>query len=161
MEENMRGLTLLACVLFCGCASTEAIYKNYDNMVNLSDGVSIPEAKIIAQKEILSSYEKRNYRVTVPDVKATPEALKYPDFWFVVFGHNWFSPISMDPEAKTYTQLRETQYVIVIDKQTGAIKFSGQWYPKRANNFDWVFNLHEYKTGDSLALPPYKKIDVH
>ena len=150
-------LFIFLMLVVCGCASTEAIYNNYTQMVNVSDGVSEQEAKIIAQKQIIDTQEKRHYRITAPDIKTTPEALKYPDYWFIIFGHNWFSPISMDPTAKTYTQLRETQYLVVIDKSTGVIKFAGEWYPKRIGNFDWVFNPDGYKREHPLALPPAEK----
>ncbi len=140
-----------------GCASSEAIYRNYDKMVDSRDGVTAHEAKIIAQKDLIGMQQRRDYRMTAPDINNTPQAKQYPGYWFVVFGHNWFSPMSTDPMAKTYTDLREAQYVVVIDKQTGVIKFSGEWYPKRANNFDWVFNPQEYRQDNSLVLPPYEK----
>jgi hypothetical protein len=149
---------MLSLMILSGCSSTKAIYNNYETLVDVQDGVSSKEAKIMAQKVIISTHEQRHFRITAPDVKTTPAALKYSDYWFVVFGHNWFSPMSTDPLAKTYTELRETQFVVVIEKKTGNIKFSGLWYPKRANNFDWVFEPNAYKEGNSLALPPYEAI---
>lgn len=148
---------VLGALFLGGCASTEAVYRNYDRLVDTRNGVSAQEAKIIAQKELIGVQQRRDYRITAPDLKDTPESRKYPDYWFVAFGHNWFSPISTDPLAKTYTQLKEAQYVVVIDKKTGDIKFSGEWYPKRANNFDWVFYPDDYLKGSTLNLPPYEK----
>ena len=154
----MNNIVLAIFVLTVGgCASMEAIYRNYDRMVNVSDGVNDQEAKIIAQKQIIGMQQSRDYRVTAPDIKTTPQALGYPQYWFVVFGHNWLSPISTDPMAKTYTQLRETQYLVVIDKQTGEIKFSGEWYPKRRSDFGWVFEPDGYKANHPLDLPPGEK----
>ncbi len=151
----MRLLLLGVLMVLTGCASTEAIHKNYNQMVNTADGVSAHEAKLIAQHKIIAVDEKRNYRITAPDVKADAEALKYPDYWFVVFGHNWFSPVSMDPAAKTYTELRETQYLVVINKSTGDVKFFGEWYPKREKTFFWVFDQEGYmKEKPALSLPP-------
>ncbi len=147
-------LCALSLCLLVGCASNQAIYKNYSTMVDKGDGVSEQEAKIIAQHAIIGSQEKRDYRVTAPDVKNTIEAQKYPDFWFVVFGHNWLSPISTDPMAKTYTELRETQYLVVINRRTGDIKFNGQWYPKRADNFDWIFDPDSYRKENAIGLFP-------
>ena len=154
----MRKTLLVVFVLAIGgCASTDAIYQNYANLVDTSDGANEQEAKIIAQKEIIGMQQSRDYRITAPDIKTTPEALQYPQYWFVGFGHNWLSPISTDPMAKTYTQLRETQYLVVIDKKTGEIKFSGEWYPKRRGDFGWVFDPNGYKKGRPLALPPGEK----
>ncbi len=154
----MKKMHWLISIIFltAGCASTDAVFKNYDQMVNMADGVDVQEAKIIAQKKILNTPQQRDYRITAPDVKKTPEALEYPDYWFVVFGHNWFSPMSVDPMAKTYKQLRETQFVVVIAKNNGDIKFIGEWYPKRQADFGWVFDPQGYKRDKPLALPPYE-----
>ena len=159
--DDMRKISWVLGIVFLtiGCASTDAVYNNYDRLVNVKDGVNEQEAKIIAQRMIVNTMEKRDYRITAPDIRTTPEALQYPDFWFVVFGHNWLSPMSTDPMAKTYTQLRETQYVVVISKKDGTLKFYGQWYPKREADFDWVFDMNAYKRKDPLALPPYEKSD--
>ena len=152
---------VLSLIVMAGCASTQAIYRNYYHLVNIQDGVDEQEAKILAQKIIISTEEQRNYRITAPDIKTSKEALEYPYCWFVVFGHNWFSPISTDPMAKTYTELRETQFLVVIDKHTGQIKFHGLWYPKRANDFDWVFAPEDYKKENPLALPPGENVVIH
>jgi hypothetical protein len=161
MRNALNGLTLTSLFIIAGCASTDAIYKNYDTLVNVKDGVNEREAKIIAQKIIISTDEQRNYRVTAPDIKTDYETSKYSDYWFVVFGHNWFSPISTDPLAKTYTELKEAQFIVVINKQDGDIKFTGLWYPKRSHDFNWVFDPEAYKRSSQLALPPYEKVQVH
>lgn len=153
INRNGVLLAMMVCV-GVGCASSEAIYNNFAKMVNTSDGIDQQEAKIIAQNEIIKMYEKRDYRVTAPDIKTTHAASKYPDYWFIIFGHNWFSPMSTDPMAKTYTQLREAQYLVVINKANGDIKFSGQWFPKRTDDFDWVFHPDHYSKERALGLSP-------
>ena len=160
MRNILNGLVIISVMVLAGCASTEAIYKNYNTLVNLKDGIDQQEAKILAQRIIISTNEQRSYRITVPDIKSTPYALKYPDYWFVVFGRNWLSPISTDVMAKTYTQLREAQFVVVINKANGNIKFAGLWYPKRAADFDWVFDPDAYKATNPLALAPYEKVSI-
>jgi hypothetical protein len=122
--------------------------------MHVENGIDMKSAKMIAQKKLINTYEKDNYRISVPDIKTGPQADKYPGYWFVVFGHNWFSPMSSDPFAGTYTQLRETEYLVVIDKKTGAVPFYGQWYPKRENDFNWVFDRAAYRKKNSIALPP-------
>lgn len=148
---------LLALALLTGCTSTEAIYKNYDKMVHLENGVNAEQAKIIAQKKLINTDEKDSYRISYPDIKTGPLVYKYPGYWFVVFGHNWLEPMSSDPLAGTYTQLRETEYLVVINKKTGQVPFFGEWYPKRENDFDWVFDQHAYNRKDPLILPPGKQ----
>ncbi len=147
-------LVLLMLVSAVGCTSLDAIQKNYKTLVSVQDGVDEQEAKIMAQNTIIKTMEKDYYRITAPDIKTTESALKYSDFWFVVFGHNWLSPISTDPLAKTYSELREAECLVVINKKSGEIKFNGEWYPKRANDFDWVFDRQAYNAINPLALPP-------
>jgi hypothetical protein len=153
--KNILGIVAL-CFLV-GCTSTKAIYKNYDKLVRPGQSVNSEQAKIIAQKKLIDTEEKDNYRLSYPDIKSNPQALKYPDYWFVVFGHNWLEPMSQDPMAGTYTELRETQFLVVIDKKTGQTLFFGEWYPKRENDFDWVFDQKAYNRKDPLVLPPYKQ----
>lgn len=134
------------------CASREDIIKNYEEKVDYSDGVNFEEAKSIAKRKIIMTEEQRNYKVTAPAVLNTIYAQKYSDYWFVVFGHNWLSPISTDPNAKTYTDLKEAQYLLVIHKTTGDIAFAGEYFPKRSQEFDWVFK--ERRPWDERLSPP-------
>jgi hypothetical protein len=154
-------ILMMSLVMLAGCSSPQKIYDNYNNLVDLKNGVSQRDAKLIAQRVIVATDEQRNYRITAPDIRTDKEALKYPDFWFVVFGHNWFAPISTDPLAKTYTELKNANFLVVIDKKNGNIQFAGLWYPRIAKNFEWVFDRQAYKAHDSLAPAPYKEIQVH
>jgi len=140
-----------------GCSSEKAIYRNYDSMVHNEHGVDTEQAKIIAQKKLIGTEEKDSYRVTFPDIKTGPLVYKYPDYWFVVFGHNFLEPMSSNPLAGTYRELLETEYLVVINKKTGRIPFYGEWYPKRENDFDWVFDPYAYNRKDPLILAPYKR----
>lgn len=160
MKNTRRGvarrsdLFLLALCLLTGCTSTQAIYKNYDKIVHNEHGVNAEQAKIIAQKKLINTEEKDSYRISFPDIKTGQLAYKYPGYWFVVFGHNWLEPLSTEALAGTYTELRETEYLVVIDKKTGQVPFFGKWYPKRENDFDWVFDRHAYNRKDPLILKP-------
>jgi len=84
-------------------------------------------------------------------------AYKYPGYWFVVFGHNWLEPLSVNALTDTYRELMATEYLVVINKKTGRMPFYGEWYPKRENDFDWVFDQHAYNRKDPLILPPGKQ----
>jgi hypothetical protein len=148
---------LLPLILLAGCATSRDVYKNYDSKVTPGQGVSSEQAKIVAQKKLLNTIDKERYRLSYPDIKTGEVVKKYPDYWFVVFGHNWLEPMSKYPMAWTYKQLRETEFLVVIDKKTGEIPFFGEWYPKRENDFDWVFDRHAYNRKDPLALPPYEQ----
>jgi len=153
----MKIYGLLALCFLLGCTSTRAIYKNYDHLVKPGNSVNEEQAKVIAQKKLINTEEKDNYRVSFPDIRTGPLANKYPDYWFVVFGHNLLEPMSSNALTATYRELLETEYLVVIYKKTGDIPFFGQWYPKRENDFDWVFDRHAYNRNDPLALPPGKQ----
>lgn len=131
--------TIIAAVSLSACASREDIMKNYEERIDYSNGVEFQEAKIIAQRKIISVEEKRNYKITAPGVLNNAAAKAYEDYWFVVFGPNWLSPISTDGSAKTYTQLKEARYLVVISKIDGQIVFAGEYFPKRSPEFNWVF----------------------
>ncbi len=148
---------ILALCFLAGCTSTRAIYKNYDKLVHVENGVDAEEAKIMAQRMLIDTEEKDSYRISFPDIKTGQMVYKYPDYWFVVFGHNFFEPMSSNALTDNYTELLETEYLVVINKKTGKMPFFGEWYPKRENDFDWVFDRHAYNRKDPLLLPPGKQ----
>jgi hypothetical protein len=148
---------LLALCFLTGCTSTKAIYKNYDNLVRPGKPVNAQEAKIIAQKKLINTEEKDSYRLSFPDIKTGHLVSKYPDYWFVVFGHNFLEPMSKNALTESYRDLLDTEYLVVINKKTGEIPFFGEWYPKREDDFDWVFDPHAYNRKDPLILPPGKQ----
>jgi len=147
----------LMLILLAGCTSTKAIYKNYDALISPGGAVDAEQAKIIAQRMLIDTEQKDSYRLSYPDIKTGDIVYKYPNFWFVVFGHNFLEPMSNDALNPTYRDLLETEFLVVVDRRNGKIAFDGEWYPKRENDFDWVFDLHAYNRKDPLALPPYKQ----
>lgn len=151
---RFSGFVLMAAltIMMTSCASREDIMQNYEERVNYTDGINLKEAKIIAQRKIISVQEKRYYKITAPGVINNDASLKYDDYWFIIFGRNWLSPISTEEGAKTYTELKEAQYLVVIGKKDGQIVFSGEYYPKRSPNFDWVFQ--ERRPWDERVNPP-------
>ncbi len=147
---------ILALCLLTGCTSTETVYKNYDNLMPVRNGATAEQAKVIAQRALINTEEKDCFRLSFPDINTSPMALKYPDYWFVVFGHNFLEPFLPYPLIESYRELVQMEYVVVIDKKTGKILFHGEWFPKRENDFDWVFDPHAYNRKDPLVLPPYQ-----
>jgi len=151
------GIQFFMILILAGCTSTKAIYQNYDHLVKPGQSVNDQQAKIMAQRILISTEEKDSYRVSYPDLKTGPLVAKYPAYWFVVFGHNFLEPMSQDALTTSYKDLLQTEYVVVINKKTGTSPFFGEWYPKRENDFDWVFDLHAYNRKDPLVLAPYKQ----
>jgi len=151
----MRTVLLVMMIIFglTSCASREDIVRNYEEQVNYSDGISPIEAKLIAKRKIITVQERRNYKITDPDILNNLFSQKYPDYYFVVFGHNWFSPISTDENAKTYSDLMAADYLVVINKNTGEIPFYGEYFPKRSHGFEWVFQARR-PWEDRVSPPP-------
>jgi len=149
--------SVLALCFLLGCTSTKAVYRNFDTMVHIEHGVDAQTAKIMAQRALVGTEEKDSYRVSYPDIKTGPIVSQYPGYWFVIFGHNFLEPMSSNALTASYRDLLDTEYLVVINKKTGKTPFFGEWYPKRENDFDWVFDLHAYNRKDHLTLPPYKK----
>ena len=139
-----RYFILIACLFLTNCASREGIYRNY-NQIDSYDGLDEKEAKMIAQKKIINTPEQRYYRITAPAISRNTAALEYPEYWFVVFAHNWFSPISTE-SRKTYRELKEAVYLVVIHKESGFVQFYGEYFPQESDNFDWVFNEGGYRS---------------
>jgi len=150
----MKIYCLLVCCLIAGCITTKGIYSNYAKLGAIKNGVDKQAAKTIAQKELINTDEKDDFRISLPTIKTGPIADKYPQYWFVVFGHNWFEPLSTVALTPSYTDLSEKFFLVVINKTTGKIPFFGEWYPKRENDFDWVFSPYAYNRKDPLTLPP-------
>ena len=143
---------LLLVIGLVSCASREEIIRNYEEQVDYTNGVDAREAKLIAKHKIIGVQEQRNYKLTAPSILESGYTQKYPDYWFVVFGQNLLSPISTDSSAKTYSELLDAQYMVVINKRTGEIPFYGEYFPKRVRNFDWVFE--ERKPWEDRVNPP-------
>ena len=76
MSFAKAGIHLLALCFLAGCTSTKAIYKNYDNLVHLENGVNAEQAKIIAQRKLIDTEEKDSYRISFPDIKTGPIGLQ-------------------------------------------------------------------------------------
>lgn len=152
MQRYGLMMMLAMAVMISSCASREDIMKNYEERVDFNDGVNITEAKIIAQRRILSVQEKRYYKLTAPGVINNAASFQYDDYWFVVFGRNWLSPISTEEGTKTYTELKEAQYLVVIGKKDGQIVFAGEYYPRRSSDFTWVFQ--ERRPWEDRISPP-------
>jgi hypothetical protein len=149
-------VTFILCLLV-GCTSTKAIYKNYDNLVRPDKSVNAEQAKIMAQRILIDTEEKDSYRISFPDIKTGSMVYNYPNYWFVVFGHNFLEPMSSNALTESYKDLLQTEYLVVINKKTGKSPFFGEWYPKRENDFNWVFDQHAYNRKDPLVLPPGKQ----
>ena len=141
-------------VLCSGCASVKTVDQDYKHHVNLTDGVDFKEAKIIAQKKLLSTEDKDTFCLSLPEIKTGHLVSAYPRYWFVTFGPNWLEPMSKEALTESYHELKEKVFIVVIDKNSGDIFFAGTWYPKREDDFNWIFHPAAYNDNNPLALPP-------
>lgn len=160
----MKNISLfMVVVLLTACATTESIYQSYKTMVDIADGVSEEEAKIIAKYNLTKMKERELYKISAPVIYTDSRATVYPKYWFVAFGPNWFAPMSKEREGLTYKELNSADYLVVIDKDNGDIVFSGLYFHTRVDDFDWIFDSNPKTLKSRFDLPPGRpgtKIDL-
>ncbi|MCR4337836.1 MAG: hypothetical protein NUV91_08540 [Candidatus Omnitrophica bacterium] len=133
----MKKTTLLIfSLMMMGCASAGNVQKAYQ-AINLADGVDGWEAKTIAQKQLIDTEFQKQYYLNSGQVISTVLVHDYPDYWFVGFANKDFNQSFWE-------------YLVVINKKDGEIKFAGPYVPLGVANFDWVFKpeSQNWKVGD-------------
>lgn len=100
--------------------------KQYD-LIDYSDGISAQEAVTIAQKEFSEiPYNRGPYDVLKAAAVTHAQTAQYPNFWFV------------DLPAKD--KKSPQRFLSVIDKRTGAVIRSADWYVQKNPDLSWIFN---------------------
>lgn len=127
-----KRMTVLLWVLLCGvltvlsCASFQGTKLTYEQ-VNFEDGISNWEAVLIAQEHLKRNSLAVDYHFDHPNLFLDQY---YPNKWFVQF-----QPL--------YMGMRLTDYLVMIDKNTGKIDFSNYWWPNEQTLDDIVAGRHE------------------
>ncbi len=104
-------------VVLAGCSSSvvatsRSVLKGYEAVV-FEDGISLDEAKVIAQKSLITANEVRIYDLAAPQVAQDILDLpRHQDYWFIFF-----------KERKVVNI--EYIFTVVVHKGTGDVKFSG------------------------------------
>ncbi len=125
---NKYLLAFCISVFLSGCATVSSISRNYKN-IDLSDGISRQEAKVIAQKQIIQTDFKKDYRIINPSIYHAEEftddlkerflrdkaiydsgQLRYPNSWHIIFHPKWLSLFSL-------------YYLVVVDKDSGEVQY--------------------------------------
>lgn len=81
--------------------------------VNFDDGIDNREARLIAREHILKKGLAGDYHFDQPDLFLDPQ---YPKVWFIRF-------------YPLYMGMRMTDYLVVVDKATGQVRFANYWWP--------------------------------
>jgi len=125
MKIQLGKLLLLIVLMFAGgCSFVTVDYSD----LNTVDGVNSYEAVLLAQKEILVTSFRHSRKVDEPDVLSGSEAEKHHDYWFIVFSPK----ISLIKAVQAY--------LVVVEKQTGAVVYKGIWDTQEHPGLDWVFS---------------------
>ena len=107
---------IIITLFLTGCASllmseSEAVLKRYPTVV-FEDGISLEEAKLIAQRELIRRNEVAIYELAKPQIAANVADLSHSqNYWFVFFNERSSSDIKYI-------------FMAVIDKKDGRIKFA-------------------------------------
>ena len=119
----MSGLLKKSCVLMplvlIGCASalvaeSKAVLERYPTVL-FDDGISVEEAKLIAQRELIRQDEAARYDLPNPQVAGDMAGLpRYEEHWFILFN-----------ERGAWTN--QYVFMVVINKENGRIKFAREY----------------------------------
>lgn len=112
----MKKLCVIISLFLIGCALSltaqiQSVLERYKTVV-LDDGVSLDEAELIAQRELVRSGEAAVYDLASPRVAVNVADLPHSlGHWFIFFDER---------EAGSFKYI----FMAVIDKKTGGVKFS-------------------------------------
>ncbi len=117
-------LIILLATLTTGCITFSKV-ERIRKQIDISDGIDKTEALLVAQINLLTSDFKPYDKVIPAKIRTDEAALKYPDYWFVNY-----SPVV----TSNYPSL-----LMVINKQTGEVILTKEYWPKVVKDLDWVF----------------------
>ncbi|HBO96799.1 MAG TPA: hypothetical protein DE315_01685 [Candidatus Omnitrophica bacterium] len=112
----MKRFCVIMSLLLAGCASammaqSQSVLDRYKTVV-FEDGISLEEAKLIAQRELIREGEVAVYDLANPRVDAKAADLpRSREYWFVFFDER---------EAGSIKYI----FMAAIHKKTGDVKFS-------------------------------------
>jgi hypothetical protein len=114
MKKNIQLLLVSLCVLgvFSSCASLGKQKRTFSD-VTFEDGIVNWEAVVIAQEHLREKFLDQDYHYDYPQLFLEP---RYSNKWFVRF-----QPL--------YMGTRLTDYLLIIDKNSGKIDFANYWWP--------------------------------
>jgi len=122
----MKNYFAIICIalFFTGCAAnTEFINTNYEK-INFDDGITLEEAKTIAQKQILITKPYDDHLILNPKVfRRFKDVPNSEDYWF----------ISFDREEQDGIQ---KIFLVSINKKDGDIVYSRLYLPGE----DWILH---------------------
>lgn len=115
----MNKYILGALVVFTGCSSSavvtsRSVLKAYETVV-VEDGISLDEAKVIAQERLIKANEARIYDLAAPQVAGDVADLpRYQDYWFIFF------------KERTVANI-EYMFMVAVDKKSGDVQYAGDY----------------------------------
>jgi hypothetical protein len=108
---------MLLCLAGCVTSQKSDVQTVLDNYktVGFEDRISLEEAKVIAQRQLIKKNIVDLYRLSDPQVDEDISALPgYEKYWFIYFDEKQPSSIPFI-------------FMVVINKQTGDIKFADDY----------------------------------
>jgi len=109
----------LGLIFVIGCTTAltdnvDSVFDHYERIV-FDDGISLEEAKVIAQKQLIKKNVVGLYDLSNPliarDVAELPD---YQDYWFVFFEEKKLGSIPFI-------------FMVLVNKETGKIKFADDY----------------------------------
>jgi len=115
----MKNLIIILSILLIGCTSAmvenlNLVSENYKTVV-FDDGISLKEANIIAQQELINKNFVKLYDMATPEVLMnTSDLPNAQEYWFINFKEQSVSSIPY-------------VFTAIIHKITGRVKFSDDY----------------------------------
>ncbi len=112
----MKKSGVIMFLFLAGCTSammaeSQSVLTRYKTVV-FDDGISLEEAKLIAQRELIRQNEAAIYELPRPQTAADAADLpRYQDHWFVFF------------DERSIVNIKYI-FMVVIHKKTGRIQFA-------------------------------------
>jgi hypothetical protein len=119
-------LLIMGCSMVMGCSMikneyVQSVSGHYETVV-FDDGISLEEAKIIAQKQLIKMNVIEIYFLSKPQVfRNAAELPNYQEYWFIFF------------EEKVPSNIPFI-FMVIINKENGSIKFSDDY----AEESQWI-----------------------
>ena len=112
----MKKYLSIVLVLFVGCSTAQSdailsVTNNYEKVV-FDDGISLEEAKMVAQKQLVKNNVVDLYDLSRPQIdEDVAELPGHENYWFVFFEEK-------QPASIPFI------FMVLVDKETGKVKYA-------------------------------------
>lgn len=123
MPTKITFLILSAAFIMVGCGPRADLNRRFSSIVYFN-GINEYEAVAIAELRLVHSPYNSFFKKIPARVRTDDDALHYPEYWFVDFTQEML--------------IDAPSYLVVIDRNTGTIKLSTEYFPQKNLSLDGI-----------------------